>query len=58
MNVGKLKQNTLFKKSQLSNFKQKTKYSIDHFMIGAFLKTLTQFEKTGLIGKVFIPLGI
>ena len=31
---------------------------LEQFMIGAFLITLTQFEKTGSTGKVFIPLEI
>ena len=30
--------------------------SLERFMIGAFLITLTQLEKTGSTGKVFIPL--
>ena len=29
---------------------------LEQFMIGAFLITLTQLEKTGSTGKVFIPL--
>ena len=28
---------------------------LEQFMIGAFLITLTQLEKTGLTGKIFIP---
>ena len=31
---------------------------LEQFMIGAFLTTWTQLEKTGSIGKVFIPLEI
>ena len=31
---------------------------LEQLMIGAFLITLTQLEKTGSIGKVFIPLEI
>ena len=30
----------------------------ERFTIGAFLITLTQLEKTGSTGKVFIPLEI
>ena len=31
---------------------------LERFMIGAFLITLTQLEKTGSIGKILIPLEI
>ena len=31
---------------------------LERFMIGAILITLTHLEKTGSIGKVFIPLEI
>ena len=31
---------------------------LERFMTGDFLITLTQFEKTGSIGKAFIPLEI
>ena len=31
---------------------------LEHYMIGAFLVTLPQIEKTGSISKVFIPLEI
>ena len=31
---------------------------LKRFMIGAFLITLTQLDKTGSTGKVFIPLEI
>ena len=31
---------------------------LEKFMIGAFLTPLTQVEKTGSKGKVFIPLPI
>ena len=31
---------------------------LDRFMIGIFFKTLTQLEKTGSTGEIFIPLEI
>ena len=62
MNASKHKKNTEFlEKSQLSNFKEIDAFKLFEFleqiMIGAFLITGTQLEKTGSIGKVFIPLG-
>ena len=54
---------TSLKKSQLSNFKKKKMpfqlfESLERFMIGADLITLTQLEKTGSTGEVFTPLEI
>ena len=58
MNANKHKKNTDFLgKSELSNFKEKNRCPPERFMTGAFLIKLTQLEKTGSIGKIFIPLG-
>ena len=59
MNASKQKKTELVKKTQLTNFKKK-QISVklfeflEQFMIGNFLITLTQLEKTGSIGKYFI----
>ena len=56
--------NTFFEK--ISNFEFQRKIQmpfspfefLEQFVISTFLITLTQFEKTGEKGKVFIPLEI
>ena len=65
MNASKYKKNTL-KLLKISAFKfQRKKWMpfklfeiLEQFMMGAFVITLTQLERTGSTAKVFIPLEI
>ena len=65
MNASKHKKNTDFvEKISTINIQRKNQMPfklfefLEQFMIGAFLITLTQLEKPGSSGKVFIPLEI